>query len=323
MPSNGWRMNENYHPDIILQLRPTSPIRPAGMVDEAVNILLDHPDADSVRGVIPAGQNPHKMWRIDGDGIMHNLLPVDGIREPFNAPRQALPAVYWQTGHIDAIRPDAILRKHSMSGDVILPLLVDPSFSVDIDNLNDWQRAEWLASQGGLDMVYPGRRPRPFPEKVDLLVMDFDGVITDNRVWVDGTGRELVAAYRSDSLGLAILREETGIRQLVISKERDLAVAARCKKMGVPCLQGIDDKVTALQGYMAENGLEARSVIFVGNDTNDIPSFEQAGYAVAVADAHPEVLRAADRILTRAGGHGAVREICDILLEHYRNRSQA
>jgi N-acylneuraminate cytidylyltransferase len=178
--------HEGYRPDVLLQLRPTSPVRPQGMVDAAVRLLLEHPEADSVRGVVPAGQNPHKMWRIDpASGQMRNLLDVEGIPEPYNAPRQALPPVYWQTGHIDAIRPAAILRQGSMSGKLILPLLLDPRFTVDIDNLNDWARAEWLVRYGGLEMVFPGRRPRPYPARVALVVFDFDGVMTDNRVWVD------------------------------------------------------------------------------------------------------------------------------------------
>ena len=103
------KVNEGYQPQVVVQLRPTSPVRPVGLVDEAVKILLDHPEADSVRGVVPAGQNPHKMWRIDMEtGQMRALLDVPGVPEPYNAPRQALPAVYWQTGHIDAIRTTTI-----------------------------------------------------------------------------------------------------------------------------------------------------------------------------------------------------------------------
>ena len=106
-----WLMErEGYQPDVVVQLRPTSPVRPPGLVDQAVRILLDNPGADCVRGVVPAGQNPHKMWRLpDGEnGPMQNLLDVEGIPEPYNAPRQSLPPVYWQTGHIDAIRASCI-----------------------------------------------------------------------------------------------------------------------------------------------------------------------------------------------------------------------
>jgi CMP-N-acetylneuraminic acid synthetase len=101
--------NQNYRPEIVVQLRPTSPIRPKSMVDDAIRILLNHEDADCVRGVVPAGQNPFKMWRFNGENRPLNpLLEVEGIAEPYNAPRQILPPVYWQTGHIDAIRTSTI-----------------------------------------------------------------------------------------------------------------------------------------------------------------------------------------------------------------------
>lgn len=310
--------NEAYAPDVVVQLRPTSPIRPVGLVDEAVRILLEHPEADSVRGVVPAGQNPHKMWRIDlQTGQMKNLLDVPGVAEPYNAPRQILPPVYWQTGHIDAIRPVTILEKNSMSGEVILPVMIDPRYTVDIDSLSDWARAEWLVYHGGLEMVHPGRVRRPLPDEVTLVVFDFDGVLTDNRVWVDSEGHEFVAAFRSDSLGIQALHK-AGIQTLVLSTEKDGVVSARCRKMGVPVLQGVEDKAARLTEYLKEHELDARSVIFVGNDVNDLTCFDLVGCAVAVADAQPEVLRQADLILTRPGGHGAVRELCDLLLHRQK-----
>ncbi len=209
-------------------------------------MLFDHPEADSVRGVVPSGQNPYKMWQIDSERLIP-LLKVDGIAEPYNAPRQNLPPTYWQTGHIDAIRTSTILEKKSLSGDVILPLMIDPAFTVDIDSPRDWSRAEWLVWHSGLDMVFPGKPPRPFPEVVKMIVMDFDGVLTDNRVWVDENGKEAVAAYRSDSLGLALLRGRTGIEPMVISMETNPVVTARCQKMNIPVLQGIDQKADALK----------------------------------------------------------------------------
>jgi N-acylneuraminate cytidylyltransferase len=100
----GWlKEHEGYTPEIVVQLRPTSPIRPPACVDGAVQLLLDHPEADSVRGIVPSGQNPFKMWRVDENGQMRPLLNVPGIEEPYNAPRQSLPQTYWQTGHMDAI----------------------------------------------------------------------------------------------------------------------------------------------------------------------------------------------------------------------------
>ncbi|MCC6146337.1 MAG: acylneuraminate cytidylyltransferase, partial [Anaerolineaceae bacterium] len=311
---------EGYQPQIIVQLRPTSPLRPPGLVDEAIENLLEHPNADSVRGVVPAGQNPHKMWRIDPQsGQMKALLEVQGIAEPYNAPRQILPPVYWQTGHIDAIRPGVILEKNSMSGDVILPVLIDPRYTVDIDTPFDWLRYEWLAVHSGLDFVNPGGKRRPFPEDVRLLVLDFDGVLTDNRVWVDQDGRESVASSRGDGMGLRLLRE-TGVDVIVISTEVNPVVQARCRKLNIPAITGVWEKGGVLQDYMKEHDISSQNVVFLGNDINDLACFSVAGYGVAVADAVPEVLRQADLILTRNGGYGAVRELCDRILLRKKQR---
>jgi len=308
--------HEGYKPDVVVQLRPTSPVRPVDCVDNAVKMLLANPDADCVRGVVPAGQNPHKMWRRDdASGQLTPLLQVPGIAEPFNAPRQILPPVYWQTGHIDAIRPDTILKKNSMTGDKILGMVIDPQYTIDIDTPKDWARSEWLVWHGGLTYVDPAKKPRRgMPEKIDLMVFDFDGVITDNRVWVDENGFERVAANRSDSLGIRYLTE-AGLEMMILSMEVNKVVAARAKKMGIPALHGINDKVTTLRNLLNDRQIPAENVIYVGNDTNDLDCFRLVGYAVAVGDAQPEVKRAADLVLSQNGGRGAVREICDIILQ--------
>jgi N-acylneuraminate cytidylyltransferase len=309
--------HENYRPEIVVQLRPTSPIRPRGLVDAAIQTLRDHPDADSVRGVVPAGQNPHKMWRIAGEnGPMKNLLDVPGIAEPYNAPRQALPPVYWQTGHIDAIRTATILEGGSMSGGVIYPILIDPRFTVDIDNLYDWARYEHLVATGGLDMVTPADRlRRSMPETISMIITDFDGVLTDGRVWVDEDGREMVAASRSDSMRIRQLREH-GIEVMILSSEVNPVVKARARKMGIEAIQGVDlrEKGSMLQKFAQERNIDLSTVVYLGNDFNDLPCFEAAGWAVAVADAYPEVRQAADHVLKTGGGYGALRELCDLIL---------
>jgi N-acylneuraminate cytidylyltransferase len=308
---------EGYHPDFVIQLRPTSPIRPQNMVDDAVELMLSRPDADSVRGVVPSAQNPYKMWFVDEQGRMKAILQVEGIREPYNAPRQDLPDTFWQTGHIDVIRAEMILKKKSLSGDVILPLMVDPRYSVDIDTLLDWERAEVNAMECMPDIVWPGQRKRAFPQKVSLLVMDFDGVMTDDRVWVDAEGNEMVAANRGDGLGLERLRKLTDIQITVISKETNRVVAARCKKLDIPLFQGVDEKLEALEKLLKQSGMLAAEVIYIGNDLNDLPCFPLVGFSVVPANALPEMKRAADLVLQKNGGFGAVRELCDILVSRF------
>jgi len=147
--------NEHYRPDIVLHLHATTPVRPQGCLDQAVRLLLDQPQVDCVRSVVEAGQNPYKMWRIDPTtGRMLPLLTVPGISEPYNTPRQSLPPVYWQTGHVNAIHP-AVILGGSMTGRVILPVVIDPRYLVDIDTPADWEHAEWLVAQGITDMIWP------------------------------------------------------------------------------------------------------------------------------------------------------------------------
>ena len=135
--------HEGYHPDIVVQLRPTSPFRKVEHIDQAVLRLLEHPEADAVRTVCVPFQNPFKMWTLGADGLMQPLMQTEH-KEPYNMPRQALPDVYWQTGYVDAVWSDTILTKRSMTGDRILPLVIAPEDWVDIDSPDDWRRAERL-----------------------------------------------------------------------------------------------------------------------------------------------------------------------------------
>ncbi|MCZ2121094.1 MAG: acylneuraminate cytidylyltransferase [Anaerolineales bacterium] len=312
---------EGYRPDVVIQLRPTSPFRPAGMIDDAIRILQNHPDADCVRGVVVAGQNPFKMWRFNGeDKPLNPLLTVDGIKEPYNAPRQILPPVYWQTGHIDVIRTATISQKKSLTGDVIYPLVIDSKYTVDIDTLADWAKYEAVI-YSGLEVVSPRAPRRTMPETIKLIVCDFDGVVTDNSVITDQDGKEAVLASRSDSMHIKTLKEK-GIDFMILSSEPNPVVQARAKKMGVEALHGVgmQAKGQALREVLAQKNIKAENVVYVGNDLNDLPCFEIAGWCVAVADAYPEVIRAADFVLTKNGGHGAIRELCEMVLNRIENR---
>jgi len=313
-----WLANhQSYYPEAVVWLRPTSPIRPQDCVDRAVQLLFAHPEADCVRGVVPAEQNPFKMWTIDEES--HRMIPllgVDGIAEPYNAPRQALPDAYWQTGHIDALWAKTVLEKNSMTGEVILPLMIDPRYTVDLDLPADWKNSEWVLQRDfqNWDMVDPANQRRQLPQDIRLIVLDFDGVMTDNRVWVSEHGQEMVAANRSDSLGLETLMAQTEIEVMVLSRETNPVVKARCDKLGLLVLQAVLDKAGAIQQVLADKKLSPAQAIFMGNDINDLPVFPEVGFALAPADAHSAVIRQADLVLSKPGGKGAVRELCDMIL---------
>jgi len=308
------RENENYQPGIVIQLRPTSPIRPVGLLDEAIKKLLEHPEADCVRGVVPSGQNPFKMWRIGGNGQLEPLLSLPNMKEPYNAPRQELPKTYWQTGHVDVIRASTILEKGSLTGDIILPILIDPRYTVDIDTPSDMVRYARLMQDPELKPIDPLKSRRRFPTHPKLLVMDFDGVFTDDTVITDQDGRESVICSRSDGFGLDMLRQHGKVHALILSREENPVVSARARKLGLEVYQGVQDKAQAIQQLIKKHNLTQAEVVYIGNDLNDLPVLPYVGYFACPQDAHSEVIRRADLVLSKPGGRGAIRELIEIIL---------
>lgn len=148
---NWLETNEAYQPEIVVQLRPTSPLRKKSHIDQAVWRLLEHPEADSIRTVCVPFQNPYKMWRINKNGFMQPVMTID-LPEPYNLPRQVLPDVYWQTGYVDAAWSDTIRGKNSMTGEYILPLIIGADEWIDIDSQDDWRRAERLLESGEINL---------------------------------------------------------------------------------------------------------------------------------------------------------------------------
>lgn len=151
-------------------------------------------------------------------------------------------------------------------------------------------------------------------KSISLLVFDFDGVLTDNRVWVFEDGREAVACSRADGLAFDLLRKLEK-PTLVLSTEKNPVVSARAKKLNVEVLQAIEDKGRVLSQYCEEHGFSLEEVMFVGNDLNDLSALRIVGHSVAVADAHPAVRKEARYILETSGGHGVAREVVENILE--------
>jgi 3-deoxy-D-manno-octulosonate 8-phosphate phosphatase (KDO 8-P phosphatase) len=147
---------------------------------------------------------------------------------------------------------------------------------------------------------------------VKLIAFDFDGVFTDNTVYVSQDGVESVRCWRSDGLGLARLRS-VGVQAFIISTETNPVVTARANKLNTPCKQSIEDKATAILEICLELAISPEQAMFVGNDINDIPAFKLVGLPVAVADAYPEVDPYILFRTKKSGGLGAVREICDLV----------
>jgi len=140
--------NENFVPDYIVQLRPTSPVRLNGMIDACMRKMLEHPEADSLRIITEAPVTPYKMWLAENnETAMKPLLTLESADEPYNMPRQKLPKVYWQIGTLDIIKTKVITEMKMMSGKTILPHIVPSYLAVDIDDINSFEKATAAIAQ--------------------------------------------------------------------------------------------------------------------------------------------------------------------------------
>lgn len=159
----------------------------------------------------------------------------------------------------------------------------------------------------------PSLSPDPWPARIGLVIFDFDGVMTDNGVILDEHRTEAVRCSRGDGWGVGLLRK-AGVPMMVLSTEENPVVAARCAKLKVACHQGVKDKAAYLKALLKKERLPQSEVVFVGNDSNDLGALQLVGMPVVVGDAHPSVLGAAKLVLSKPGGNGAVRELCDLVL---------
>lgn len=145
-----------------------------------------------------------------------------------------------------------------------------------------------------------------------LVVYDFDGVMTDNKVILSEDGLESVVVNRSD--GLAVNRlKYCGIPQIILSTETNNVVAKRARKLGIPIIQGISDKRSSLKEYCRKNNITLKDVVYVGNDLNDLQAMKSVGYPVCPSDACREVRAICSIVLNAVGGDGVVRELLDYI----------
>ena len=148
---------------------------------------------------------------------------------------------------------------------------------------------------------------------IKLIVYDFDGVMTDNKVYIDQNGNEMVQVNRADGLGVSLIKK-LGIPQIILSTEVNPVVSARARKLDLPCRQGIKNKEKELRKFCKENNYDLELVGYVGNDINDLGCLQRSGCGVVVADAHESVRSSANMILSCDGGNNAVRELIDLIL---------
>jgi len=287
-------------PDRLAFLQCTSPFTTGEEIDDCLAAL----DDGAISAAFAAKLDHGFYWEAGDNGLAHGVNHDD--TQPRKR-RQDLTPQYRETGSIYAMRiRDFKAKGVRFCGPTVLVPIDGPL--IEIDTLEDLAICEAMAAQ----------REGPAAQAIDFgavraLVMDFDGVLTDDRVLVLEDGREAVTASRGDGLGLGRLRE-TGMPLLILSKEVNPVVSARGRKLKIEVSQGQDDKLPTLLAWLETKGLKASQIAYIGNDINDLPCLEAVGFPLAPADARPEVLAVARYVTAKPGGLGAVREICDLIL---------
>ena len=150
--------------------------------------------------------------------------------------------------------------------------------------------------------------------RINLIVYDFDGVMTDNKVYVDQDGKEMVKVNRGDGLGVAEFKK-LGFEQIIISTESNPVVAARAKKLGIPCIHSVDDKKNILLKFCTKKNIDLANVAYVGNDINDLEILKMVGHSVCPADAHSSIKHISKHVLKTKGGNGVIRELLDFIIK--------
>ncbi|MBL8658441.1 MAG: HAD hydrolase family protein [Rhodospirillales bacterium] len=287
-------------PDLCVILDPSRPLRTPEMIESA----LDHLARRGGDSLLSVHESFETLWAEDAGGF--GLLADEAVHASGSGARGSRPRL--AENRVLVITRAAGLREWGkpLTGRIVLHC-IPRSGALQLRGDEDWCAGEALYRR-----LHAGRTAARLAA-IRLLVFDFDGVMTDNRVVVFEDGREGVLCSRGDGMGLDLVRA-SGLAVAVISKEGNPVVSARCRKLKIPCIQGIGDKLPVLRGLCAEQGIELQAVAYMGNDINDRECMEAVGLAIAPADAEAQILRIAGLVTTAPGGLGAVREVTDLIV---------
>ncbi len=245
------------------------------------------------------------LWQQGADGFGRGVSHTETEQRKR---RQDLPPTFRESGAIYCVDLAAFERiGQRFCGKVALAPVDHPP--LEIDTLQDFALCSQIAQMADNSGIAPARLAA-----VRAVVMDFDGVHTDNLVLTDQNGIESVRTSRGDGMGIAMLRDSGRYQMMILSKERNPVVLKRAEKLQLEVFHAVDDKVAALNDWLAERGLGWDQLLYVGNDVNDRAAMERAGLSACPSDAHSDILGMADWILPHPGGKGALRALSDTLL---------
>lgn len=284
-------------PDVVVFAQCTSPF----IAPEEVTYAVEQVASGKYDVMFAAVQSHSFIWHKTPEGRM------EGINHTHLKPRlrrQDMEPQYRETGAFYVMKADGFKKtKNRFFGRVGIVDSQMPPF--EIDDPDDLILAKAFAAN------HASKNSKKL-RNLKLLVMDFDGVHTDDTVIVLPDGSEAVTCSRRDGMGLELLRK-AGFKLLILSKETNTIVQRRAQKLNIPCLNAVEDKESILDQWLSVNSISWNETAYVGNDVNDIACMRRAGFSFCPLDAHTKAKSEADWVLEAAGGKGAVREVCDLL----------
>ena len=293
--------HQGVFPDILVYLQCTSPFTTSDQVSAVLKMLLQNPKLDCVFSAI---EDHAFLWRVDADGkgfgVNHDAYSQRNRR-------QDLGKTYKESGAIYAIRVKAFKETKNRFGRAALPISFPKSLPFEIDDPFD------LALSRHVAPLFPVLNNHVDLKSCKALVMDFDGVHTNDHVYVCDDGSESVVCSRADGLGIGLLKK-AGFHLLILTREENPVVRKRAAKLDIEIIHGEKNKLQALKEWSSSHNLENQNIAYVGNDVNDLECIEWVGCSFAPSDAHPKILVAVDTVLSSIGGEGVIRELADILL---------
>lgn len=292
----------NQLPDILVYLQCTSPFTKSDDIQKVLSTLINNPKIDCAFSAI---EDHSFLWEIDdknfGRGVNHEAYAQRNRR-------QDLGRVYKENGAVYAVRVENFMTTKNRFGSAAIPVPILKTLPFEIDDIHELK----LATQLSPLFPLPGLN-----EKIKLckaIVMDFDGVLTNDSVTVNELGHESVVCSRADGLGIGLLKN-AGIKMLILTREENPVVQKRAVKIGVEIISGVKQKLPELKKWATTNNLQKNEIAYVGNDINDLDCMKWVGFPVAPSDAHINIIALGCTILASKGGEGVIREVANIFLD--------
>ena len=296
---------KNELPKITVFLQCTSPLTTSEDINGTIRALLEQ-EADTALSV---STFHHFIWKRNSSG---DALPINHLKTERKM-RQEMPPQYLENGAVYVMKTDKFQQlKHRFFGKTALYEMPQER-SFEIDDSADLKYSEYILGQ----TAEQTSKSLALPDKIGAIIFDFDGVFTDNKVYISEVGQESVRCCRGDGMGIAQLKKRLAPPMLILSSEINKVVLLRGKKLKIQVIQSCCDKKKVLKEWASENNIDAKDIIYVGNDINDLECMQFVGCAIAPANAVQTIKNTADIVLSSDGGEGAIREFTDLLLEMY------